>query len=164
MIGNSHFDNLLAEIPASGGPQVQMDWQGYAQALSECSIEPSAVRCLSYCTHKVANIEANFGDYGLAALHPAGVMVSTGARSRVSKKLKLRTIDLARCQEFGPVEHSDPRNYGRFCIEFGGPGSVLLGRLEWNWTGKRFRDSSELIMDAAAERDRFLAQVESLLN
>mgnify|MGYP006953648088 CR=1 FL=1 len=162
MIGNPHFDGLVGSIPTTNR-RVSVDWAGYKEALTECAVDPSSVTCVSYCTHKKANIEANFGDDGLAALHPGGIMLSTGGRSMIGKKLKLWTIDFARCNAFGPVEHEDPRVYGRFCIEFGGPGSVLLGRLEWNWSGKRFRDNSELIMDTAVERDRFPAQVSRIL-
>lgn len=162
MIGNAHFDKLVAGLPVTGRP-VTVNWDGYREALAQCAIDASLVSCVSFCTHKKANIEANFGDDGLAALHPGGIMLSAGGRSTIGRKLKLWTIDFASCAGFGPVEHQDPRNYGRFCIEFVGPGSVLLSRLEWNWSGKRFRDNSDLIVNTAIERDRFLAAIAGIL-
>jgi hypothetical protein len=40
---------------------------------------------------------------------------------------------------------------------------MLLGRLQWRWRGKRFRDNSSDIISLAEERDRILALVNNLI-
>lgn len=64
---------------------------------------------------------------------------------------------------FAPVEYTDDRGFGKFGIEFGGPGNVLPGRLQWTWRAKRFRDATEEIMAVAEERDRIMSVVSGLI-
>lgn len=76
--------------------------------------------------------------------------------------MKFKSIDFGQCRGFGPVEYADDRGFGKYGIEFAGPGNVLLGRLHWTWRAKRFRDSSQEIMAVAEERDRVLQVIVDL--
>jgi hypothetical protein len=87
-----------------------------------------------------------------AFVHPAGVLCTAGKRKLLGKAVKAKSVDFSQCRGFGPVEHADDRGFGKYGIEFAGPGNVLLGRLHWTWRAKRFRDSSQEIMAVAEER------------
>ena len=158
MLGNSHFDGLLAEA-SSRQAATKVDWAGVQAAMADNGIQPDSVAGLSWCTFGTRNIEANIDPPGLAIVAPAGVLVTAGKRGMMSKAVKAWTISASQCRQFGPADWQDERGYGKFCIEFAGPGSVPLGRLEWRWTGKRFRDNRQEIMAIAEERDRILGVV-----
>jgi hypothetical protein len=64
----------------------------------------------------------------------------------------------------GATEYADERCFGKYCIDFAGPGGVLLGRVWWEWRAKRFRDSRSQIMAVAAERDRILKLAQGLVS
>jgi hypothetical protein len=63
-------------------------------------------------------------------------------------------IAFSDCRNISDTEYTDERGFGKYCIDFTGPGSILLGRLQWTWRAKRFRDSRAEIMAVASERDR----------
>lgn len=70
---------------------------------------------------------------------------------------------LACARDSDRIEYTDPRGFGKYTIEFVGPGNILLGRLWWSWRAKRFRDNRMEIMAVASERDRILGVVKNLL-
>jgi len=97
-------------------------------------------------------------------VHPKGILSSTGKRKALSKGFKYDEIQFAMCKTWGDAEHTDERGLGKYCIEFAGPGGILLGRLQWSWRSKRFRDSRTEIMAVAAERDRISAIIGDLVS
>jgi len=76
--------------------------------------------------------------------------------------LKYDEISFSDCRGISEEEHTDDRGLGKYCIELYGPGGVLLGRLQWAWRAKRFRDSRTEIMAVASERDRIMGVIRSL--
>lgn len=153
MIGNEHLDRLVTAA-SSNDVSVKVDWQGIGSLLKEQQVDPSEVVAASWCSFGEHNIEANVDSVALALVFPSGLLSTVGKRGMLSGSIKHSRIDFAQCKAMGPVEHADERGYGRYCIEFVGPGSVLLGRLQWGWRAKRFRDPRSEMMAAASERDR----------
>lgn len=153
MIGNPHFDALVEAAPENFD-RAHVEWTGIATLLQQKDIDPSTVIAVSWSTFSLANIEANIDGPGLAMVHPDGILWSTGKRKSFSKALKHHEISFAQCYTYGPTEHMDDRGFGKYCIDFAGPGGILLGRLYWRWSLKRFRDNRTEVMAAALERDR----------
>jgi hypothetical protein len=117
----------------------------------------------SWCTFGIRNIEALIDDPTLAGVFPTGILASVGNRKLFGGRVKYSAISFKSCKEFGPADTSDPRGMGKYCIEFAGPGGILLGRLQWNWRVKRFGDSRAQVMAVAEERDRILEIVSGIL-
>lgn len=162
MIGNTHFDQLVANAPVnSDSPKV--DWSGIRELLQTQGIEPTSVVAVSWCSFGTHNIEALVDAPALAIVHPRGVLSSVGKRKTLGKSLKFDAIDFGTVRGMGEAEHTDDRGLGKFCIEFAGAGSVLLGRLQWSWRAKRFRDSREQVMAVATERDRIYNVIQGLI-
>jgi len=162
VIGDSHFEGLVAAAPVNL-QHITPDWSGVAAALESEGVLASSVLAVSWCDFSTVNIEANVDPTVLAIVHQGGVIATTGKRKLLGGKLKYSTIPFAKCRAFGPTEYVDDRGYGKYCIDFGAAGSVLLGRLEWDWKGKRFRDSSAEMIAVAEERDRILEVVSPLI-
>lgn len=162
MIGNAHLDQLVASAPTNFSA-AKMDWDGYREAMQVEGIDPSGVVAASWCVYGTRNIEAQIDPSGLGIVHPSGVLVSAGKRKMLGKAVKCWTIPFSPCRAVAPAETTDERGFGKYCIEFAGAGNILLGRLEWNWSAKRFRDSRPQIMAVAEERDRVLAIVAGLI-
>ena len=162
-IGSPHFDELLATAPAPQAGRPKVDWQGVDEMLRLEQVEPDSVQAVSWCSHNDKAPPMWGGVPGVAVVHPRGVVATAGKKGMLGRGLKGVVVDFGLCREFGPIEDADDRGFGKFCIAFAGPGSVILGILEWHWTAKRFRDSRQQIMAAAAERDRVLSEVNRLL-
>jgi len=143
--------------------KASFDPAGIDEAFQVAGIASDSVVAVSQCKFGTANIEALVDDDTLAFVHPTGVLCTAGKRKLIGKAVKLKTVEFARCRGFGPVEYTDERGFGKFGIEFAGPGNVLLGRLHWTWRAKRFRDSRQEIMAVAEERDRILGIVNELV-
>jgi hypothetical protein len=77
--------------------------------------------------------------------------------------VKCTTISFSSCKSYGPIDHLGSKGNGKYCIEFGAAGGILLGRLIWNWKATQFRDSRAETIAIAEERDRILAVVKRLL-
>lgn len=139
------------------------DLTGILEAFDQASVAAESVLTVSQCKFGTANIEALVDGDTLAFIHPGGVLCTTGGRKFFSKTVQFDTIDFAMCRAWGDVEHADERGFGKFGIEFAGPGNVLLGRLYWSWRAKRFRDPRDEIMAVAGERDRIQGVIGDLL-
>lgn len=162
MIGDRHFDQLVEAAPVNF-EQPKVDWSGMAELLQTQGVKPADVVAVSWCRFSTANIEALIDSTSLAVIHPSGILCSSGKRKMLGKALKCDEIPFSMCKQFGPTEYTDERGLGKYCIDFAGPGGVLLGRLWWDWRAKRFRDSRSEIMAVAAERDRILEVVQGLI-
>lgn len=150
----------LAEAAPVNENHASVDWDGYRNALKSAGFDESAVLCASFCSFGVKNIGALIDDPQLTCVFPDGIFSSTGQRSRFGRSVKSDIIRFDRIRGFDAVDQEDPRRVGKFCIEFVGAGGVMLGRLQWRWTGKRFRDPRELMISIAEERDRVLEVIE----
>ncbi len=162
MIGDRHFDQLVEAAPVNF-EQPKVDWSGVAELLQSQGVKPADVVAVSWCRFSTANIEALIDGTSLAIIHSSGILTSSGKRKMMGKSLKFDGIPFSMCTQYGPTEYTDERGLGKYCIDFAGPGGVLLGRLWWDWRAKRFRDSRTQIMAVASERDRMLEVIQSLV-
>jgi hypothetical protein len=160
-IGNEHFDTLLRA--ARGNSDTKVDWNGVSDAMRSGGIAPGQVLAVSWCDSNDRPPPMWTGKAGLGIFHARGALVTTGKRKMLGGGIKGLEIDFSTCRRFGPIEDADDRGYGKYCIEFAGPGDVLLGILEWPWSGTRLRDPRNEMMAAAAERDRILDIVSGLI-
>lgn len=156
------LEEMVAATPIYENESVP-DFDGIYEAFSAVDMNPADVVAVSQCQFGKANIEALVDDDTIAFVHPAGVLCTSGKRKLMGKAVKYGEIRFRQCRGFAPCEHTDHRGFGKFGIEFGGAGGVLLGRVYWRWKAKRFRDSTQAIMAIAEERDRILGVVEGLL-
>ncbi len=159
---SAQLNELITNAPINHN-HTTFDLEGIEEAMGEAGVDPASVLTVSHAQFGTANIEALVDADTLAFIHPTGVLCTAGKRKLLGRAVKYKTIDFAQCRGFGPVEHTDERGFGKYAIEFAGPGNVLLGRLHWTWRAKRFRDSSREIMAVAEERDRVLELVVSLI-
>jgi hypothetical protein len=159
----SEYLNALIEAAPVHQDRASFDLSGITEAMQVAGVSPEAVSLVSHAKFGKANIEALVDDDTLAFIHPTGILCTAGKRKLLSQTVKFKSLDFAQCREFGPVEYTDDRGFGKFGIEFVGPGNVLLGRIHWTWRAKRFRDSSAEIMAVAEERDRILQGVNILI-
>jgi hypothetical protein len=162
MSGDMRLEQLVADAPVNANSSIA-DFAGIYEALQIAGVEPSDVIAVSQCQFGKANIEALVDDDTIAFIHPGGVVCSSGSRKMFGNAVKYSEVKFAQCRGFAPCEYTDDRGFGKFGIEFGGAGNVLLGRVYWRWKAKRFRDSTEAIMAVAEERDRILGVVSGLL-
>lgn len=144
--------------------ELTADFGGIQEAFSVVGVDPADVIAVSQCQFGKANIEALVDDDTIAFVHPAGVLCTSGKRKLIGKAVKYGEVKFTQCRGFTSCEYTDDRGFGKFGIEFGGAGGVLLGRVYWRWKAKRFRDSTQAIMAVAEERDRILGLVEGLLS
>jgi hypothetical protein len=140
-----------------------IDLLSIGQALSAHGVAVSNILAASWCTFGTVNIEALVDAPTLAFVHPRGIIATVGKKKLFGGQVKYSSIDFSYCRSYGPVDHEDPRRFGKFCIEFAGAGGILLGRLQWTWRAKRFGDSRQQVMAIAEERDRILEIVSSVL-
>lgn len=161
MIGNVHFDSLVASAPVLYD-KVRPDWAGVAHLLAQSGVHPATVSAVSWCSFGTHNIEANTAAPALAIICPGGLLATSGKRKTLGGGVKYNGVMFNQCKTITDVDYEHPRGYGRFCIELAGPGAVLLGRLQWGWHAKRFGDSRQDIMAAAIERDRILSVVRTV--
>jgi hypothetical protein len=163
MNGDARLEQLVAGAPVNANSSTP-DFVGIYEALGILGVDPANVVAVSQCQFGKANIEALVDDDTIAFIHPGGVVCSTGSRKLIGKAVKYSEVKFAQCRGFAPCEHTDDRGFGKFGIEFGGAGNVLLGRVYWRWKAKRFRDSTEAIMAVAEERDRILGVASQFLS
>lgn len=157
---SSHFAKMVESAPETNGA-TKVDWSGVVEAMRLDRIDPDSVLAVSWSVFGTRNIEALIDPPTLAIIHPGGVLSTAGKRKMFRRAVKAWRITFPPCQDWGETETVDERNMGKFCIDFAGPGSVLLGRLEWWWSAGRFRDPRENMIAAASERDRILHIVSS---
>ena len=157
------LQTLLVKAPVYHD-KPSLNREGVLEAMQVAGVSPDSIAAVSNCKFGTANIEALVDDDTVAFVHSGGVICTAGKRKLIGKAVKFDTVDFAQCRAFGPVEYTDPRGFGKFGIEFAGPGNVLLGRLHWTWRAKRFRDSRQEIMSVAEERDRILSVVGAFLS
>lgn len=139
------------------------DLAGVYEAFSEIGVSPEDVVAVSQCQFGTANIEALVDDDTIAFVYPTGILCTSGKRKFIGKNVKYSEVKFAQCRAFAPCEYTDRRGFGKYGIEFGGPGNVLLGRVYWRWKAKRFKDSTREIMVVAEERDRIFNVVNEFL-
>lgn len=152
-LGDTKFDGLVSSAPVNFD-QARVDWAGVRGVLAEGNLSPADVVAVTWCSHGQRNIEALIDAPALTLVVPTGVISTVGKRKMLGKSLKYDFIRFSDVRQWGPAEHTDERGLGKYCLEFAGPGGVLLGRLQWSWKAKRFRDSRSAIMAVASERDR----------
>lgn len=157
-----NLEQLVAAAPVNEN-QAAPEFVGIREAFATAGVDPGDVIAVTQCQFGTANIEALVDDDTIGFIHPAGILCSTGKRKLFSKTVKYNEVRFSQCQGFAPCEYTDERGFGKYGIEFGGPGSVLLGRIYWRWKAKRFRDSRQATMTVAEERDRILGLVTPLL-
>jgi len=160
-IGDAHFDALVAAAPEIRPTKV--DWAGVQTAMQSAGVSPGSVVATSWCDYNEKAPPMWGGEPCIAVIHPSGILATAGKKKLLGGGIKGITIDFAMCREFGAIEDADERGFGKFCIAFAGPGSVLLGILEWHWSAKRFRDPRPQMMAAAEERDRIQSVVSGLI-
>jgi hypothetical protein len=152
---------MASAVPSSVTP-VRVDFATFGEALHAEGVEESSILAATWCSFGTANIEALIDADALTVVHAGGIISGVGKRKMIGGGLKYNSISFSQVRSFGAADHEDPRGIGKFCIEFAGSGGVLLGRLQWQWAAKRFRDSRAAIMAVAEERDRILGVVEGL--
>jgi hypothetical protein len=161
VIGNQYLDQLVASAPVNCDT-VKVDWAGISALLAERGISPSGVVAVSWCSFGFGDIESLVDEPGLAMVHHQGLLSSTGMPTAFGGPTKFQRIDFNSCRRIIEAETSGDQGSGKFCIEFIGAGGVLLGRLQWNWRIRRFRDSRAIISTVASERDRIMKVVKAL--
>jgi len=159
---NTYLEELATAAPVNFDRAV-VDWAGMNEALQRERLDQGSALAVSWCRFGIYPIEAGGDSPALAIIHPRGIILSEGKRKLFSKALKYDNIYFGSCRDYGPTEHTDERGFGKYCIEFAGAGGVLLGRLQWTWQARRFRDSRGQIMAVAEERDRILGLIKGLL-
>ena len=139
------------------------DWAGVEQAVRSTGVEPSTAIAATVCSFGERNIEALIDSPAMTFLFPTGIVSTTGKKGMLGGGPKAKVIDFSEVRAFGDCEYTDDRGFGKYCIEFQAAGGILLGRLQWTWKGKRFKDNRREIAAVAEERDQFLARVNQLL-
>jgi hypothetical protein len=161
VIGNQYLDQLVASAPVNCDT-VKVDWAGISALLAQRGISPSGVVAVSWCGFGFGDIESLVEEPGLAMVHHQGVLSSTGKPAAFGGPLKFQRIDFNSCRRIIEAETASDEGTGKCCIEFLGAGGVLLGRLQWNWRVRRFRDSRAIIATVASERDRIMKVIKAL--
>lgn len=148
------------------GERVAIDWTGFNEAMEQAFPGAENAIAVSWCEFGMRNIEALVDPVMLAVIGTEGVFVSAGKRKVFGSGVKFNAIPWAQVKDYGPDEYTNEGGFGKYVIEFGGPGNVFLGRLAWTWRAKRFQaqKNRELVMATASERDRIYTVVEGLLS
>jgi len=139
------------------------DWPGVYDAVVDAGFTPEDAIAATWCSFGEINIEALVDASQLTLVFPTGIVSTLGKRRAFGRGPKYDVIPFSTCRGYSPDEYTDARGFGKFCIEFVGAGGILLGRLQWRWKGRRFRDSRQAIMAVAEERDRILNVVNQIL-
>lgn len=163
MIGNAHFDNLVAASPVTGFA-TKVDWDGIQATLGDQGVDPSAVVATAWCGFQNTNLDFGGETPMLAIVHQGGIICSIGKR-KMGGRLKFNAINFSQVKVNAPIDVAPQPgdNYGKYGITFLGPGQVVLGSLVWRFKVKRFRDSSAEAIAAASDRDRLYAQIVPLI-
>jgi len=161
VIGNPYFDHLVASAPVNFDT-AKVDWAGISTLLNLRGISPSGVVAVSWCAFSAADLGAQAAEPVLAMVHHEGVLSSTGRPATFGGPVKFHQVDFAACRCIIEAETAAESGYGTCGIEFLGTREVLLGRLQWTWRARRFRDSRAIITAAASERDRIMKVVKAL--
>lgn len=162
MLVDDYFDDLVADAPVNL-QSCDPDWDGVAADLQAEGIIPSAVLAVSWCDFSKTNIEANVDPTILAIIHQDGVIATAGKKRLIGGKLKYSTVAFKTVRTYGPSEYVDDHGHGKYGIDFNAAGGILLGRLEWDFKAKRFRDNRADVIAVAEERDRILDVVSQLI-
>lgn len=152
----------FAESAPVNRDHATVDWAGYAAGLAEVNVADEDIVAATWCVLSQSGLPALVNSAQLTTVFPRGVFASCGKRKLFGGSIKGDAIAFSQCRRFYPLEHQDERGFGKYAIEFTGSGGVFLGRLEWNWHAKRFRDSRAEIMAVADERDRILGVIQSI--
>jgi hypothetical protein len=161
MIGNEHFDQLIASAPVNFDV-VKMDWIGLATLLDQLKISPSEIVAVSWCSFGLGDIEALIDESALVMVHRNGVLSSAGRLKPGSEQVEYHEIAYRQCRSIIGVDTAEEQGFGKYCIEFLGAGGVLAGRLQWSWWTRIFWRSRARITAAAVERDRILSVIKAL--
>jgi hypothetical protein len=156
-------DLAAATEPVSSQGVVAIDWSSYTEGMRQAGLQPEDAVAGSWAHISQANVEALVDGPAFLVVHPLGVFASAGKRKMMSKSVKWDAVLFSRCRAVGATEYEDDRGLGKFAIEFAGAGNVLLGRAQWAWKAKRFRDNREHVMAVAEERDRILTVVQQFV-
>lgn len=140
------------------------DWAGVEQAVRSAGADPNAALAATVCSFGERNIEALIDSPAMTFLFPTGIVSTNGKKGILGGAPKAKLIDFREVRAYGDCEYTDERGFGKYCIEFQAAGGILLGRLQWTWKGKRFKDNRREIAAVAEERDQFLSQVNQLLS
>lgn len=162
MISGTHLAELVMAAPVYFD-RAKANWEGVAEGLASEGLDPDSALAVTWCSLGKANIEALVDAPVAVIVFPTGIFASAGKRKLFGNGIKYSTVDFKKCRGFGPVDHEGERGFGKFCIEFVGAGQILLGRLQWTWRGKRFRDNRAEVMAVAEERDRIHKIISGLL-
>ncbi|PWR10180.1 hypothetical protein DKT68_09905 [Micromonospora acroterricola] len=164
VLGNPAFSQLLDSAPTLGRERRQnLDWDVYGEALNDAGFSLTDVRTLSWARFSEVGVGALTEGTSLIAVFNNGIFESLGKRRLMSRSPKYRAIDFEQVAGYGDVDHVvEHHRIFKYCIEFQGAGSILLGRLEWHVQGKRFGDNRQEIMATARERDRVLSVINEI--
>jgi hypothetical protein len=161
VIGNEHFDQLVASAPVNFDT-VQMNWAGLASLLESKNISPSDIVAASWCSFGLGDIEALTDGSALAMVHRGGVLSSAGLLRANGGGVDYHEVDFSQCRRVTDVSTADEHGFGKYCIEFLGAGGVLMGRLQWSWWTRLFWRSRSRVTATEAERDRILSVIKAL--
>jgi hypothetical protein len=164
LTGSGSYLEQLALAAPINFDTAKPDWAGVHEVVRAAGYDPSEAIAATWCSFGKMNIEALVDATQLTILFPTGIVSTLGKRKMLTGGMKCDMVPFSICRGFGADDHTDARGFGKYCIEFVGAGNILLGRLQWQWKGKRFRDNRGEIMAVAEERDRFLAAVGHLLD
>ena len=161
MIGNEHFDQLIASAPVNFDV-VKVNWAGLAALLQQVSISASDIVAVSWCGFGLGDIEALTDEPALAMVHRDGVLSSAGRRRASGDGVEHHAIAFRQCRRITSADTAGEHGLGKYCVEFLGAGGVLAGRLQWNWRTRMVWRSRARIAATAAERDRILSVINAL--
>jgi hypothetical protein len=161
MIGNQHFDQLVASAPVNYDV-AKMDWTGIGDLLGGKLVSPSDIVAVSWCPFGLGDIEALTDEPALAMIHRRGLLSSAGNRKPLTGEFIVNEIEFRQTRRITGTEVTDEHGLGKYCIEFLGTGGRFLGRLQWNWRTRPLMRSRARVVAVRAERDRMLKVVSAL--
>jgi hypothetical protein len=161
VIGNEHFDQLIASAPVNFDVAI-MDWPGLAALFAQVKISPSDIVAVSWCSFGLGDIEALIDEPALTMVHRHGVLSSAGRLKANGEGAGYHEIAYRQCRGIAGVDAAGEHGFGKYCIEFLGAGGVLAGRLQWSWWTRLFWRSRARITATEAERDRILSVIKAL--
>ncbi|HUC57769.1 MAG TPA: hypothetical protein VMA95_10230 [Streptosporangiaceae bacterium] len=161
MIGNDHFDQLIASAPVNFDAAT-IDWAGLTDLLRMIGISASEVVAVTWCSFGLGDIESLIDEPALTMVHRNGVLSSAGRRKAGSDLIEYHSVAFRECRRIAEADSTDNHGFGKYCIEFLGPGGVLVGRLQWSWWTRLFWRSRARITATAEERDRILSVIRAL--
>jgi hypothetical protein len=165
LMRNPRFVDTFNELRPVGRERPQnIDWAVYGQAMRSAGLRPDGLRALSWGRFSDRPIAALTEMTSLLGVFDEGLLECLGKSQILGRKPKYRLIDFSQVRGFGEADYViEHHRIYKFCIEFGGHGNVLLGRLEWHVQTRRFGDSRPEMMATAQERDRVLDVLQGVL-